>query len=59
MKPENLQKTEEQGSSEGSGEDTQVREEKKNVKKKYSYLHKRIQNDEITDEERAQDLFRR
>jgi len=60
MMAEDLKETKDAGLlNEDADKEAEQEQLKKTQKKKLSYIHKKFQNDEITDEERAQDLFRR
>lgn len=60
MMAEDLKETKDAGLlNEDADKEAEQEQLKKTQKKRLSYLHKKFQNDEITDEERAQDLFRR
>lgn len=60
MMTEDLKETKDAGLlNEEADKEVEQEQLKKTQKKRLSYLHKKFQNDEITDEERAQDLFRR
>ena len=57
---EDLKETKDAGLlNEEADKEAEQEQLKKTQKKRLSYIHKKFQNDEITDEERAQDLFRR
>ena len=60
MMAEDLKETKDAGLlNEDADKEAEQEQLKKTQKKRLSYIHKKFQNDEITDEERAQDLFRR